>query len=45
MILNGFPADPNKLYQIPADNPFVAVKGARGEIYSLGHRDPLRGGG
>jgi aldose sugar dehydrogenase len=26
---------------IPDDNPFVAVPGARGEIYSLGHRDPL----
>ncbi|MEP7247774.1 MAG: PQQ-dependent sugar dehydrogenase [Gammaproteobacteria bacterium] len=26
---------------IPEDNPFVAVKGARAEIYTLGHRDPL----
>jgi len=26
---------------IPADNPFVEAQGARGEIYSLGHRDPL----
>ncbi len=26
---------------IPTDNPFVNVKGARGEIYSYGHRDPL----
>jgi aldose sugar dehydrogenase len=26
---------------IPDDNPFVKVQGARGEIYSLGHRDPL----
>lgn len=26
---------------IPDDNPFVAVPGARREIYSLGHRDPL----
>jgi glucose/arabinose dehydrogenase len=26
---------------IPDDNPFVEVRGARGEIYSLGHRDPL----
>jgi glucose/arabinose dehydrogenase len=26
---------------IPEDNPFAKVKGARGEIYSLGHRDPL----
>jgi glucose/arabinose dehydrogenase len=26
---------------IPDDNPFAKVRGARGEIYSLGHRDPL----
>lgn len=26
---------------IPVDNPFVKGKGARGEIYTLGHRDPL----
>jgi glucose/arabinose dehydrogenase len=26
---------------IPDDNPFVKVQGARAEIYSLGHRDPL----
>lgn len=26
---------------IPDDNPFVSVKGARGEIYTFGHRDPL----
>ncbi len=26
---------------IPKDNPFVNVPGARGEIYSLGHRDAL----
>jgi len=26
---------------IPDDNPFVKVPGARGAIYSLGHRDPL----
>jgi glucose/arabinose dehydrogenase len=26
---------------IPEDNPFVKVKGARGEVYTLGHRDPL----
>lgn len=26
---------------IPDDNPFIEVKGARGEIYTLGHRDPL----
>lgn len=26
---------------IPGDNPFVNVKGARPEIYTYGHRDPL----
>ena len=26
---------------IPQDNPFVGVTGARGEVYSLGHRDQL----
>jgi glucose/arabinose dehydrogenase len=26
---------------IPADNPFVGERGARGEIYTLGHRDQL----
>ncbi len=26
---------------IPKDNPFIKVPGARGEIYSLGHRDAL----
>jgi aldose sugar dehydrogenase len=26
---------------IPDDNPFVKVKGARREIYTFGHRDPL----
>lgn len=27
--------------RIPADNPFVGVKGARTEIWTYGHRDPL----
>jgi glucose/arabinose dehydrogenase len=26
---------------IPSDNPFVGVAGARGEVYTLGHRDQL----
>lgn len=26
---------------VPANNPFVKTKGARPEIYSFGHRDPL----
>jgi glucose/arabinose dehydrogenase len=29
-------------YAIPADNPFVATAGARGEIYTLGLRNPFR---
>lgn len=27
--------------EIPADNPFVGVAGARGEVFTLGHRDQL----
>jgi glucose/arabinose dehydrogenase len=29
-------------YAIPADNPFVGTAGARGEIFSLGLRNPFR---
>jgi uncharacterized repeat protein (TIGR03806 family) len=29
-------------YAIPSDNPFLNVEGARGEIWSLGHRNPWR---
>jgi glucose/arabinose dehydrogenase len=29
-------------YQVPADNPFVATPGARGEIYVYGMRNPYR---
>jgi glucose/arabinose dehydrogenase len=29
-------------YTIPADNPFVGVAGARGEIFALGLRNPFR---
>ena len=36
---DGFPADPNRNYSIPADNPFVGVDGAD-EIYALGLRNP-----
>jgi putative heme-binding domain-containing protein len=31
-----------KKYAIPPDNPFLKLKGARGEIWSLGHRNPWR---
>lgn len=31
-----------KKYAIPPDNPFLDIKGARGEIWSLGHRNPWR---
>jgi len=27
--------------EVPADNPFVNTAGARGEVYTLGHRDQL----
>lgn len=32
------PADASRPYAIPSDNPFVAQKDARGEIWSFGHR-------
>ena len=31
-----------KRYSVPPDNPFVGVEGARGEIWSYGHRNPWR---
>jgi glucose/arabinose dehydrogenase len=31
-------------YTVPADNPFVGVEGARGEIWSIGLRNPWRYG-
>lgn len=33
---------PGMKYAIPPDNPFIDVKAARGEIWSLGHRNPWR---
>lgn len=35
-------ADAGKNYRIPADNPFVDLKGARGEIWAYGFRNPWR---
>jgi glucose/arabinose dehydrogenase len=34
--------DPGTTYSIPNDNPFVNMKGARPEIWSLGYRNPWR---
>ncbi|MBI2478207.1 MAG: PQQ-dependent sugar dehydrogenase, partial [Planctomycetia bacterium] len=34
--------DESRSYAIPADNPFVDLAGARGEIWSYGHRNPWR---
>jgi putative heme-binding domain-containing protein len=31
-----------RAYSIPKDNPFADLKGARGEIWSYGHRNPWR---
>ena len=35
-------ADGGKNYRIPPDNPFVDLKGARGEIWAYGFRNPWR---
>ena len=34
--------DGDKRYSIPADNPFVTVDGARGEVWSYGYRNPWK---
>ena len=38
-----FPADPDRNYAIPSDNPFVGQNGAD-EIFALGLRNPFRDG-
>ncbi|MEX0689174.1 MAG: PQQ-dependent sugar dehydrogenase [Pirellulales bacterium] len=35
------PAD-GRGYAVPTDNPFVNVPGARGEVFSFGHRNPWK---
>ena len=35
-------ADGDKNYRIPPDNPFIDLKGARGEIWAYGFRNPWR---
>ncbi|MFO0974596.1 MAG: PQQ-dependent sugar dehydrogenase [Phycisphaerae bacterium] len=41
---DGFPADPDKLYRIPAGNPFVGMPPAAPEIWAYGLRNPWRAG-
>lgn len=36
--------DPGKNYAVPRDNPFVALKGARPEVWAYGFRNPWRMG-
>ena len=33
---------PNLTYRVPPDNPFVGKKGARGEVWAYGFRNPWR---
>lgn len=37
---DGFPTDANKLYRIPANNPFVSSPGVMPEIWAYGLRNP-----
>src|SRR5437763_7694619 len=39
---DAFPSDPTRNYAVAADNPFVGVAGAAGEIWALGLRNPWR---
>ena len=38
------PVDPDDAYDVPVDNPFVGVAGARPEIWAYGLRNPFRMG-
>jgi glucose/arabinose dehydrogenase len=38
---DGFPADPDRNYTIPSDNPFAGAAGARPEIWAYGLRNPF----
>ena len=39
---DGFPADPDRHYVVPANNPYVGVAGAQPEIFAHGLRNPWR---
>ncbi len=39
---DAYPADPNKNFAIPSDNPFASTAGALPEIYASGLRNPFR---
>ncbi len=39
---DAFPADPNRNYCIPPDNPFLATPGALPELWAYGLRNPWR---
>jgi glucose/arabinose dehydrogenase len=40
--VDAFPADPNKHYSIPANNPFLSTPGALPELWAVGLRNPYQ---